>query len=117
MLLKLTFDHRVLKNEAKERGVDAGYFTEWLHFEVPGYQVEGPYSKEPWAVPGFTKFCYCNEILTVELAIVEGKTLILYHDRKTYPDSPVKVPIRSIRSQEKSLSISGEKPLDKKDQK
>ena len=119
MLLRLTFDHSALRDEAKERGYEKQGFTESEDVEVPGYQAKGPYSKEPWAISGLTKFIYCSEMLYVELAFIEDKTktLILYHDCQDYPDSPVKVPIQAIQPQEKILSISGEKPLDEKDHK
>ena len=109
MLLKLTFDHSSLQDEAKKRGYVEQSFTESIYCQVPGYQASGPYAKEPWAVSALSdvEFVYCNESLTVEMAVIEGKTLILYHDCDRYPDSPIKVPIKAIRSQEKSLSISG----------
>ena len=108
MLLRLTLDHDVLKDEAKKRGHEEQDFTEWIYCKVPGYQRERPYAKEPWAVSELSdaEFLYCGEVLTVELAIIEGDRLILYHDCDRYPDSPVKVPIKAIRLQEKSLSIS-----------
>ena len=96
MLLEITLDHSALKSEAKNRGYEEQRFTEALYCEVPGYQTIGFYYKEPWAVSGIDKFVYCNENLTVDLAVIEGKTLILYHDCDRYPDSPIKVPIKSI---------------------
>ena len=109
MLLELRFDHSALKDEAKSRGYEEQGFTELMVCQVPGYQVSGAYAKEPWALLGIDEFVYCNEDLTVELAVIEGKTLILYHDCDRYPDSPVRVPIKAIRSQEKKLSVSGVK--------
>lgn len=107
MVLKLTFDYETAsKDEAKERGVDAKKIDDgyWLYYDVPGYQVKGPYSKEPWAIPGLTEFVYCNESLNVELAFIEDKTrtLILYHDCEVHTDNPVRVPIKAIQSQEKT---------------
>jgi len=109
MLLRLTLDHDALKDEAKKRGYEEQDFTEWIYCRVPGYQASGPYSREPWAVSELSdvEVIYCNEVLTIELAIIEGDRLILYHDRDRYPDSPVSVRIKAIRLQEKSLSISG----------
>ena len=109
MLLELRFNHRALKDEAKERGYEEQGFTELMVCQVPGYQMNEVYSKEPWALLGIDEFVYCNESLTVELAVIEGRTLILYHDCLHYPESPVRVPIKSIRSQEKKLSASGGK--------
>ena len=109
MLLKLTFDHSALKDEAKERGYEEQSFTELMVCQVPGYQMNEVYSKEPWALLGIDEFVYCNEVLTVELAVIEGKTLIIYHDCDRYPESPVRVPIKAIRSQEKKLAVSGVK--------
>ena len=109
MLLKLTFDHKVLKDEAKERGYKEQSFTESIYCKVLGYQVDEVYSKEPWAVSDLSdvEFIYCNESLAIELAIIEGKTLIIYHDCDRYPESPVRVPIKAIRSQKKKLSVCG----------
>ena len=102
MLLKLTFDHSALHLK----------FTEYLFCQVPGYQASGAYAKEPWAVLGIAKFIYCSETLTVELAIIEGNRLIIYHDCDRYPFSPVRVLIKSIRSQKSITKHNG----DKKDQ-
>jgi len=60
------------------------------------------------------EFIYCNEPLTIELAIIEGDRLILWHDCAQYPDSPVSVWIKSIRSQDKKSGASESKPSDKK---
>ena len=109
MLLHLTLDHSALRNGAEKRGYEEQEFTEWINCEVAGYQIQGPYFREPWAVSDIFRFIYCNEVLKVELAIIEGQALILYHDCDRYPESPVKVPIKAIQSREKSLSISGAK--------
>ena len=111
MLVKLTFDHSALKDEAKKRGYEEQDFTEWIYCRVPGYRIDLVTWNEPWAVSDLSdvEFIYCNEPLTIELAIIEGDRLILWHDCDRYPDSPIKVWIKSIRSQEKSLSISGGK--------
>ena len=107
MLLELRFDHSALKAEAKERGYEEQSFTELMVCQVPGYQMNEVYSKEPWALLGIDEFVYCNEDLTVELAVIEGKTLIIYHDCDRHPDSPIKVPIKSIVAQEKKLNLGG----------
>ena len=116
MLLRLTLDHSDLKDEAKKRGHEEQSFTESIYCRVPGYQASGPYSREPWAVSELSdvEFIYCNEVLTIELAIIEGDRLILYHDCAQYPDSPVSVWIKAIRSQEKKPSAIGSKPSGKK---
>ena len=116
MLLELRLDHSALKAEAEKRGYEEQSFTELMVCQVPGYQMNEIYSKEPWALLGIDEFVYCNEVLTVELAAIEGRTLIIYHDCDRYPESPVRVPIKSIRSQEKKLNLSGCKPLCKNDQ-
>ena len=109
MLLRLTLDHSALKDEAKKRGYEEQSFTESIHCRVPGYRVDLVTLNEPWAVSELSdvEFIYCNEVLTIELAIIEGDRLILYHGCDRYPDSPVSVWIKAIRLQEKSRAPLG----------
>ena len=109
MLLHLTFDHRALKDEAKKRGYEEQDFTEWINCEVAGYERRKAYPVEPWAVSDIFRFVYCNEVLKVELALIEGYRLILYHDCEAYPVCPVKVPIKSIQSRDDSPRLLVEK--------
>ena len=113
MLLHLTFDHNVLKREAKDRGYKEPRFTESIYCEVAGYEEKNRYPVEPWVVTGFTRFVYCNEAVTVDFAKMDGKRFYVFHDCDRYPYSPIVVTIKSIYRRDDYPVIGG----DKKDQK
>ena len=105
LLLRLELDHSAIKFEAKSRGYGEQCFTESLYCQVTGYQTVSSDVEEVWDVSGFSKFLYCDEVLEVTIATIEGGRLCIHHDCRDYPENPIYVPIASATEHDRYPSI------------
>ena len=105
MLLKLILDHSATKAEAKLQGSGEECFTESLYCQVTGHQTTSSDVEKSWDVSGFREFLYCDEVLKVTTATIEGGRLCIYHDCPDYPESPIYVPIASATEHDRYPSI------------
>jgi hypothetical protein len=105
LLLRLILDHSAIKFEAESRGYGEQCFTESLYCHVTGYQTVSSDVEEVWDVSGFSEFLYCDEVLEVTIATIEGGRLCIHHDCRDYPENPIYIPIASVTEHDRYPAI------------
>lgn len=104
-MLRLILDHSAVKAKAKLRGYGEQSFTESLYCQVAGHQTTSSDAEEIWDVSGFSEFLYCDEVLLITVAMIEGGRLCMHHDSRDYPENPIHVPIASVTEHDRYPSI------------